>query len=301
MATTINSALGIPLTVIAQEGLPVLQKMLPKFTAFTYDFSGDAAPVATAVVTRLPGAMTPTAFSAANGYAYTAVSSSAVTINLNNHYHNTVGFTDLELQQGGLPLLMRTFVQPAIFGIVNQMADSIYSLTTASNFPGAVAYTGTTFTFDNFYAGATILDTSGSQGEKNAILNASYYAKLLADVKNNYVIGDSEAIREGVIGNLGGVRVWEAPGYQSTRLPLNENAVGFMCTPSAIAIAARVPQIPSSMGYGEVENLVEPSTGFTIQLRRWYSMDLGQTKFTATAIWGVAVGNSANLTQYRSS
>ena len=294
MANTYSNIAGIPLTVIAQETLPVLQKLLPKFSAFTSDFSGDASPVATAVVTRIPSVITAQDWATGTGYATMPATSSAVTITLNNHKHITLGFTDVELQQGGLAMLQRTFVTPAIFGVVNAMASTVFTMVSCSNFP-MVGYSGSAFTFDNFSSAIQALDLSGSQGPRNVILNTPTYFSLLSDVKQNYVIGDSSVIREGVIGNLAGAQVWEVPGFTNGGAIAGALDSGFACTPSGIAIAARVPQVPGNLAYGEIASVTEPKSGFTIQLRSWYDMTLGQTKFSTTVIYGAAVGNTSCL------
>jgi len=293
MANTYSNISGIPLTVIAQETLPVLQKLLPNFSAFTSDFSVNAAPVATAVVTRIPSAMTAASWDQSTGYVTAPATSSAITVTLGNHKHTTIGFTDVELQQGGLALLQRTFIQPAIYATVNSMATSLYALVTGSVFTAA-GYSGSAFTFDNYSSAVSALHTSGALGPKNVILNTATYYSLMSDVKQNYVIGDPSVIRQGVIGDLAGATVWLSPSFTNGQATAQDFS-GFACTPSALCIAACVPQVPGNLNYGEIVNVTEPQSGFTIQLRSWYDMTLGQTKFTSTIIYGVAAGNTSCL------
>ena len=298
MASTINlgNNAGIALTVISQESLPVLQKILPVFSAFTADFSADAAPIASVVTTRIPTAQSASIFDSGTGYTATGVSSSAVSITLGKHYHRTVGFSDVELQQGGLPLLMRVFVQPSIYSVCNEFQTDIFAQATIANF-GSASYSGSTFVYDNYARGVKDLKKAGAMGDQNVLLNSDYFQNLASDIKNNYVIGDNTVVRDGVIGKLGGAKVWEVPALPS----LSQGLVGFACVPSSIAIAARLPQVPQNLAYGEIANVVEPMSKFPLQFRTWYSMDKGATLYTVTVITGVQLGQTSGLKRYTDS
>ena len=59
-------------------------------------------------------------------------------------------------------------------------------------------------------------------------------------------------------------------------------------------MAARLPAIPPNFP-GEVETVTDPESGFSLQLRRWYSADDGVYYMSMASIYGAAVGNAGNL------
>ena len=44
-----------------------------------------------------------------------------------------------------------------------------------------------------------------------------------------------------------------------------------------------------------IENVTDPASGFTLQLRKWYSADDGQHYLSLASMWGVAVGVGGNV------
>ena len=118
MANTLG---GVNLAQIAQQTLETLSAEMPVVSAFTTDFSSDVADVGESVSTRVASAVS--AGDATSGYSATDVTSTAKTITLNKHKHFTAKFTDLEIAKGGLDLLERTFVRPAVHSVVNAMMD----------------------------------------------------------------------------------------------------------------------------------------------------------------------------------
>ena len=123
-------------------------------------------------------------------------------------------------------------------------------------------------------------------------MNVNTYYDLLDDIKANYIIGDTTPIRAGTIGSIAGINVAMAPqvGQGSGSL------AGFVAGKDALAIAARVPSAASSAAV-QVENVTDPDSGFTVQLRQWYSPDRGMWMITAVAIFGVSKGNGKSLSR----
>lgn len=285
----LNELAGLKLTAIAQEALPVLQAKVPLLSLFTTDFSSDVAQVGSAVSTRIPTAMTAAAYTRANGYTPLEASSSAVTVTLNKHYHYTIGYDDSEVGSVGLAKLNSTFIEPAINSIVNQVQSDLFGLITAGNFSVA-GYSASyaSFGFGGLVGCSKILDVSGAMAPRAALLNVNTYYDLLDDIKANYVIGDTAPIRAGTIGNIAGVSVAMAPGIGS-----GVGLAGFVAGKDAIAMAARVPALTGASGI-QVENVTDPNSGFTVQLRQWYSADRGMHMISAVAIYGVAKGNGSS-------
>jgi hypothetical protein len=270
-----------------------LTASVPFLTSFATDFSDEVATQGTAIATRIPAAMTPTAYSNVTGYVGQDVNPTAVTVTLNKHYYNQVSFTDAEVANLGLERLVSTFINPMIKGVVKQVGDDVFALITSGNY-SSVAYTGTTYTFTNIIQNsASTLATAGVNEPKGIVLNGNGYYGLVGDLKAVSTIGDTTLIRDGFIGNLAGFSVALAPS-----LPTTANLFGFACGKSAIAMASRVPNLAGvASSLVETENVTDPSSGFTVQLRRWYSPDRGLWQIAAIAIYGVSKGNGSALTR----
>jgi len=286
MANTLPS-----LTIIAQEALPVLQQAVPVLSAFTTDFSSEVAQQGSAVATRIPGSMTANLYSSATGYAPTDVSTTAVTVTLNAPAYAVVGFTDAEVGNLTMQRLINTFIKPAIYGVINKVASDTFALVTSGNY-GAATYIGTGYTFTNcIQSPMAALAAAGVTSDKAVILHSTPYYGVLGDIKAQNIIGDTTVIREGYLGNLAGASVQMAAGLPSN----GENLVGFACGKEAIAIATRLPFIPSNAPMISVENVTDEKSGLTIQLRQWYSPDKGMYLFGAVLAYGVAKGNTSAL------
>ncbi len=287
-----NSLNGLSLTVIAQEALPVLQVKVPVFDLFSTDFSSEVSNVGAGISTRIPASVTATAYNRSAGYVDTGVTSSVITVNLTNHKHFTMGFDDKEVSTLGADKLMGTFIQPAIDSIMNDMQSQLYSsVTTASFASSTYSASYANFNFSALMNGQKALDISGSSTPRCAILNVPTWYALLNDVKASYNLGDSTAIRQGQIGLLGNISVAQSPLVGS-----GIGLAGFIAGKDAFALAARVPAVANIDNVMEVANVTAPN-GFTLQLRKWYSPDLGLLKISAVSINGYAVGQGSSLTR----
>lgn len=287
----LNELAGLSLTVIAAETLPVLQKKVAMFDLFSTDFSPEVQAQGSAIVTRIPSAQTAAAYSRTTGYTPLEASSSAVTVNLNKHYHYTVGFDDSEIGNVGLTKLINTFIEPGVNAIVNQVQSDVFALITAGNYPVSTfsaSYTG--FGFTGLTGAASVLDKSGSNAPRSAILNVPLFYDVLDDIKANYIIGDTSAIRAGEIGSLAGIKVAMSPSVGA-----GVGLAGFVAGKDAIAIAGRLPSAGVQDGAGVQVANVTAGGGFSIQLRQWYSPDRGMWMLSAVGIYGVSKANGSSL------
>src|SRR6266567_6644999 len=100
---------GIALTAVAEESLPVLQKILPPFESFNTDFSSETAAAFTGITTRYPFAVTSSVYTRAAGYTTQDVQSSASLMTLGDVLHSVSAFTDYEVSTISLPRLVNTF------------------------------------------------------------------------------------------------------------------------------------------------------------------------------------------------
>jgi hypothetical protein len=265
--------------------------------AFTTDFSGEVATPMSSISTRVASSVA--AVDASSGYTASDVTSTAKTITLDNHVHVTHKFSDAEISDNGFNLLKRTFIDPAAYGVVNKMVDDLLALVTSSNFAGGSVIADSAFAANNTVDLAKELtDDNCPRQDRVLMLGPSYYAALAKDdaIQASYAWGSDSVIRDNDIKTVHGMEVIE---YGD--IPANsEDLEGFAAHKSALLIGARVPDAPSDFA-GSIENVTDPDSGFTLQLREWYEAKDGARYLTATAMYGVAVGNAAALHRVTSS
>tara|TARA_Y100001963_G_scaffold127141_1_gene180301 strand:+ start:114 stop:995 length:882 start_codon:yes stop_codon:yes gene_type:complete len=286
MANTLG---GINLAQIAQQTLETLSAEMPVVSAFTTDFSSDVADVGESVSTRVASAVS--AGDATSGYSATDVTSTAKTITLNKHKHFTAAFTDLEIAKGGMDMLERTFVQPAVHSVVNAMMDDLLALVVNATYSNNTVVTAANFGADDVATLAGDLTTLNvPRGGRAMVIKPAYYAALAKDnaIQASYAFGNPGAIQDNNIPRVHGFDVLE---YSD--IPANsENLEGFVCGKEALIIAGRQPALPENWA-GSVESVQDPDTGITLQLRNWYEGKDGAQYITATLIYGVAAGTDS--------
>ena len=228
---------------------------------------------------------------ATSGYSATDVTSTAKTITLNKHKHFTAAFTDLEIAKGGMDMLERTFVQPAVHSVVNAMMDDLLALVVNATYSNNTVVTAANFGADDVATLAGDLTTLNvPRGGRAMVIKPAYYAALAKDnaIQASYAFGNPGAIQDNNIPRVHGFDVLE---YSD--IPANsENLEGFVCGKEALIIAGRQPALPENWA-GSVESVQDPDTGITLQLRNWYEGKDGAQYITATLIYGVAAGTDS--------
>jgi len=286
VANTLN---GLNLSLVAAQTLETLSAEMPVVSAFTTDFSSDIADVGESVSTRVASAVS--AGDATSGYSATDVTSTAKTITLNKHKHFTAAFTDLEIAKGGMDMLERTFVQPAVHSVVNAMMDDLLALVVNATYSNNVVVTAGNFGADDVATLAGDMTTLNvPRGGRAMVIKPAYYAALAKDnaIQASYAFGNPGAIQDNNIPRVHGFDVLE---YSD--IPANsENLEGFVCGKEALIIAGRQPALPENWA-GQVESVQDPDTGITLQLRNWYEGKDGAQYITATLIYGVAAGTDS--------
>lgn len=285
MANTLN---GINLTVIAQEALPVLQKRLAPISLFTTDFSAEVATKGSAISTRYVTPVTAADFNRDVGYTGSAVTSTAVTVTLNKHKFFVASFDDSEIGNASLPVLQRTFIQPAVNAIGNAVQADLFALMTTA-FPGAYSSSYANFGFAGITTCAKVLDNSGSTAPRAALLGTNLFYDVLDDIKGIYSVG-SDALRNGEVGMLGNVATALVPCTEFA----GSGLAGFVGGQDALCIASRQPGIPNEGNPGVQVVPVTLPNGFTVQLRQWYDPTRGLWNIGAMALYGVIRGNPSS-------
>ena len=284
-----NSIGGVNLAQIAQTTLETMSAEMPIVSAFTTDFSSDVADVGESVSTRVATAVS--AGDATSGYSATDVTSTAKTITLDKHKHFTAAFTDLEIAKGGMDMLERTFVRPAVHAVVNAMMDDLLALAVAATYSAEVTVVAGSFGADDVADLAGDLTTLNvPKADRALVIKPAYYANLAQDnaIQASYAYGGPGSIRDNAVPKVHGFNV-----YEYSDIPANsENLEGFACGPEALIIAGRQPALPENWA-GAVESVQDPDTGVTLQLRNWYEGKDGAQYITATLIYGVAAGTDS--------
>ena len=220
MANTLG---GINLAQIAQQTLETLSAEMPVVSAFTTDFSSDVADVGESVSTRVATAVS--AGDATSGYSSSDVTSTAKTITLNKHKHFTAKFTDLEVAKGGLDMLERTFVRPAVHAVVNAMMDDLLALVVNATYSNNTVVTAANFGADDVATLAGDLTTLNVQrSPRSMVIKPAYYAALAKDnaIQASYAFGNPGAIQDNNIPRVHGFDVLE---YSDVRMDLARHRV----------------------------------------------------------------------------
>jgi hypothetical protein len=288
-----NTLGGVNLAQIAQQSLDVLVPQLVPLSIVTTDFSDEVASSGASVSTRLPTALTGVSNIETLGYAGSVegVTTTVKTVTLGNLSGLVVGFTDTEWSKSKINL-MDVFIKPGINLVAKQMQDALFALFTNSNYSNKVTVTAAAFDSDDvadIAEDATILNWPGM--DRAMVLAPSYFNALTKDesIKHAYAYGGNSVITRRELPAVAGF----SPIIEYSALPTNsENLYGVALNKQAAVIASRLPAVPGNFP-GEIQNVTDPDSGFSIQLRKWYSADDGKYYMSMGHISGAAVGNGS--------
>jgi hypothetical protein len=288
-----NSLGNVNLAQLAQKSLDALVPTLVPLQVVTTDFSDEVASSGATVGTRLPTQPTIVANLETLGYAGSAAAQTATakTVTLGNLSGIVIGFTDTEWSKSSVNLY-DIFVQPGVNTVAKGMQDTLWALFTNSNYSSKITSSAAAFNYAKVADLAEDCTDANMPAEGRALVLApSYFTALSKDdgVKAAYAFGSNEVIRYRKIPSLAGFM----PVIEYSALPANsENLKGIALNKQAAVVAARVPAVPANFP-GEVQNVTDPDSGFTMQLRKWYSADDGKYYLSMAALWGASVGNGS--------
>jgi hypothetical protein len=286
-----NTLGGYQLTQIAQETIEPLMVAMAKFNAFTTNFSDEVAREGAAVSTRLP--TMPTFGSLATGYSANVQNATTTvkTCTLGAVTGAVLGFTDAEWTTSSINL-HDIFIRPLVNGVANDAMDDLLALVLNATYSGKETVTADNFDSDTVSEVAYQLTNDNvPYQDRTLMLTPDYVNSLRKDnalLANTY--GGTESIRGGTVPRLMGFNVIEYNDIPSN----SENLKGFGCGKTALLIAARPPAVPANFP-GEIANVTDPESGFTLQLRSWYSADDGKYYLSGASMWGVAAGDGSAL------
>lgn len=289
-----NALGGINLQVIAQDSLTTLLAQFPLVNRFTTDFGGDILNRGESVTTRIASGVSATNIANA-GYATSSVTSTQKVVTLDKHKGFVMGFLDGEVAKGGYDVLRRTFIRPAAHAVVKAVMDDIFALVDDTNFTSDYVTSVAAFDADAVAdISQTLTDLNVPMANRSLILKPALYTSLAKDnaIQAQYASGTNAPLTENLLPRIHGFEI-----NQYSALPATvTNLKGIAVSPEAILIAARLPATPTNW-YGNVATATDAESGLSIQVREWYEGTTGEQKISMSILYGVSVGNPANLTK----
>ena len=284
---------GLAPQFVAAETLRTLVPVLaPLNKIVTTDFSSYVAEKGQVVHTRYADSFSALTYDRANGFVASDAVSHDVAITLDSHKYVMASFTDTEVATISLDMLRRVFIAPMANATVKSLFDSVLAETTIANFTG-VAYTGTKANFNRQAIAnvATNLTLANLPFDgRSVLLSPAAFGQLLQDptVAQYLSIGDTSVIRDGKVGRLHGLDIYEYNGFAAA--PSGEHLNGIAGCREGHVVVTRVPAAPTTGG-GEQITVSDPDSGFAFSLRSWYDWTKGLSNISASWITGTSVGN----------
>lgn len=290
-----NSTGGLTLAQIAEESLRVLSPRLIALRNFTRDFSADVAEQGDSVTTRVATEMT--ADDVSSGFTASDVTSTPYKIDLDKELGKSIAFSQKEMSTMTLERLERTFLPHVIHSVGKGVIQEVLKLVLAATFTNSpTSSTAANFDADDVADIATALNNLNVGDERFGILMPDYYGAVAKDavVEDLGASGSDEALREHKVSRLRGFDLHMFNGFPATVTGGTEKLRGIFGAKEALLIAARTPFMPDQ-DVVEVENVIEPVTGFPMQFQKFYVAKERKFYLAVATLFGVKVGLINNL------
>jgi hypothetical protein len=277
-------------SLVAQQALPILTANFPFLKAFVSDFSDEVvSPLYSEVInTRIPSLQAVSSYSPTLGYVAATGNMTNVAVTINQHRNASIKFTDQEMSSTDLNLIDQ-YAESLAYGLGNDIMSAVASLWTTGNYSTVVSSAGAPLGRVSGVATARkALETNlVPQNDRYWISGPQAEFELFSDPSLVKLTYGAQGINENGIPDAMGFKFGT---YQSMPTTAGLLAVAFQ--KSAIVIAARAPAIASNASQvAFVENIIDPRSGLTIQVRQYYLPQLGLTQVDYVVMYGVAVGN----------
>jgi len=284
-----NSITGIQDDILAQSVLEGYTTAIAPLSAFTTDFSSEAARRGEKVSIMRDNTAIDAALDKTTHGAYTVqdADSDAIELTLGQPKYVSWGLDDVEIASSSI-LTMEKFGRRKGNLLAKTVLQDIWSEITNANF-GAASFTGIASTFDEDDVADLAEDADGAdwaQNDRYLVLSPAYIASLrkAGAIKDTSGYGYN-AIQSGDIPMLHGFKI-----IMSNAVPANgENLVGFATDGNGIASAFRYLAPQQGHKYNRAEALVGEG-GITLGLRDWYSEDSGVRKNVIETVYAYETG-----------
>ena len=260
---------------------------------FTTDFSYAVAEKGQVVHSRFGNLFTAQTYDRSTGFVASDATATDVAVTLANHNYVMTSFTDTEASTITVQMLKNSFLPQMSNAVVKSLFDASIAQTTAAAYPATPFYSGNKAGFNRqaIAAGATQMTKANIQMDgRSLLLTPDAFGNLLQDptVSQYLSIGDTGPIRDGKVGRLHGIDVYEINTWGSA--PAGEHLNGIASARGGHVIVTRTPaQISTGGGLQEVA--IEPDSGFAFAVRQWYDWTKGLTNLSCSWITGNAVAN----------
>ena len=298
MANTINA--NLQNNIIAQSALDAFTDILAPLRSFSQSFNDQAAEKGKTIsVTTLANTSSTDDFAAGTGYESMNTTYGATQLSLTNHKYVSWHINDTEAAQSSAVELERFGYQKG-GDLAKNVFEDILSDVTAANFTRSRVIAEADFDVDEIANLRQDMVSIGAMPNLcNIVVGPGSFASLLKDSKivaDAY--GGTEAIRRGEVPSMFGFDGI----YESQAIPDNsENLVGFVCHPSAMALAMRYLEPTNSQEYITTRRLSDPRTGMVLGYREFYQPTLGKQTAVLEAVYGSAVAIAEDLVRITSS
>lgn len=291
MANTLGTTNG---AIIVQEALKTALTELPILTQVAHSYTPEAARYNQTINFSLVTAATTSSYSTTTGYAAQNRVQADKQVTINSHAYCNVTINDQERSASVVDLVDR-FTPVIVHALFKKPVTDLLALVHSGNFTNATEETSASdVDRDTLIAAQVALDGRDTpMMNRYAVLNPTAYGELLKD--STVVSLDYRPDSAAVSGRISvPVQGFNVQSYSA--LSTSEYTVGFAGWRDALLMAIRTPELPSAGTYaGTIQNVTEPKTGLTAQLRHHYDPLLGFEYLTITLMYGVAVGNPVFL------
>lgn len=293
MANTINA--NLQNNIISQSALDAFTSILTPLQAFSTSFNDEAAERGKTIsITTL--ATTSSAANFAGTYSDQDTTYGATQISLTNHKFVTWHVTDTQVSQSSAVELERFGYQKG-GDLAKAVYEDILTEVTVANYGIAAGFTGAASTFDSDDVAdlrQDMIDYGVDISQCALVIGNAYFTNLLKDtsLSNALNFGGDEVIRGGKVPSLFGIPYI----YETASIPTNsENLIGFICHPSAMAVAMRYLEPVNTQEYISAKRMYDESTGMVLGYREFYTPSTGVQTAVLEAVYGFEVGVSNNL------
>jgi P22 coat protein - gene protein 5 len=286
-------------TVVSLKVLQFLKKKFPMLTAVATDFSEEAVllnqQVTSRVVVPPPVSDYQSPAAGGTGYAAGAASTTDVPVIINKHKFVSLSFSDTEIASTRRNLVEEQIAASA-YALGRQAALDLFALVTPAAFPNPTSVTAAANVSRNtILAVRAALNTQGATEENRfGVINTPTMEFLGADqtIVSRFFYNTEPDFKGGHIEGLAGFD----DIFEYTELNPANNLLGFFGAKEALVFAARVPADPTELipgGLplpGKIENVLDPDSGLSLQMRYWYDFEAGALNMVLTWMYGVALG-----------
>ena len=160
----------------------------------------------------------------------------------------------------------------------NLLSDVYTAVMTVANYGAGIQIgVAQTFAGDSL---APVLAAAKNFNAKNLLLDAGHLAYLLPTDKFNFALGEQGAYGFDLI------------AQQNRWTGAASNAVGFVCSPDAIAIGAGRPATPQTNQFDTVAEFTLPDLELPVLYRTWFNTATGTQWGSFQTMFGAAVGDA---------